>query len=79
MLGIILENFYTICKLVNTILYHAFPFLIILLWLKIGCYSHSSVEEEAFEVVALLILLRLWRILRIVNGKHLLVLKLQST
>ncbi len=28
-----------------------------------------SVEEEAFEVASLLIILRLWRILRIVNGK----------
>ena len=34
-------------------------------------YAHThmhSVEEEAFEVAALLIVLRPWRIIRIVNG-----------
>ena len=29
-----------------------------------------SVQEEAFEAAALLIVLRLWRVIRIVNGKH---------
>ncbi len=32
-------------------------------------FTLFSVEEEAFEVAALLIILRLWRILRIVNGE----------
>ena len=32
-------------------------------------FTLFRVEEEAFEVAALLIILRLWRILRIVNGE----------
>ena len=31
----------------------------------------SLAREEAFEAAALLIVLRLWRVVRIVNGKHL--------
>ena len=30
----------------------------------------SLAREEAFEAAALLIVLRLWRVVRIVNGKH---------
>ena len=36
----------------------------------IPCLSsiHPRVEEEAFEAAALIIILRLWRVVRIVNG-----------
>ena len=30
----------------------------------------ASVDEEAFEAAALIIILRLWRIVRVVNGKQ---------
>ena len=35
-------------------------------------FAVTSVDEEAFEAAALIIILRLWRIVRVVNGKYIL-------
>ena len=40
------------------------------LLITICTLTHCSVQEEAFEAAALLIVLRLWRVIRIVNGRH---------
>ena len=33
-------------------------------------FAITSVDEEAFEAAALIIILRLWRIVRVVNGEQ---------
>ena len=38
-------------------------------------FAVTSVDEEAFEAAALIIILRLWRIVRVVNGKYVLKLR----
>ena len=38
--------------------------------LRAWCYTVFSGDEDAWDGVGLLVLLRMWRVVRIVNGKY---------